>query len=71
VWIIQGNFYALAAEKNQLFWCGMIAILGIEAYALCAAAIGPNRNFFKIQSAKNFSLVLRTKKINFLTSITI
>jgi hypothetical protein len=71
MWIIQRNFYALAAEKNQPFWCGMTAILGIEADALCAVAIGPNRNFFKIQSVKNLSLVLRTKKINFLTPITI
>jgi len=49
----------------------MVAILGIEVDALYAVAIGPNHELFKIQSAENFSLVLRTKKINFLTSIVI
>jgi hypothetical protein len=48
-------------EKNQLFWCGMTAILGIGADALCAVVIGPNHEFFKIQSVENFSLVLRIK----------
>jgi hypothetical protein len=70
MWIIQRNFYALAAEKNLLFWCGMTAILDIGVDALCAVVIGPNHEFFKIQSLGNFS-VLRTKKINFLTSIAI
>jgi hypothetical protein len=61
MWIIPRNIYALAAEKNQLFWCGMTAILGIGVDALCVVVIGPNHEFFKIQSAENFSLVLRIK----------
>jgi hypothetical protein len=65
------KFLCSNCGKNQLLWCGMVAILGIDVDALYAVAIGPNHEFFKIQSAENFSLVLRTKKINFLTSIVI
>jgi len=70
VLIIQRNFYVLTAEKNQQLWYGMTTILGMGIDAFCAVAIDPNHEFFKIQSVENFS-VLRTKKINFLTSIVI
>jgi hypothetical protein len=55
MWIIQRNFYALAAEKNQLFWCGMTAILGIGVCALCVVVIGPNHEFQNSISGKFFS----------------